>query len=203
VSVQPLILAAGASSRMGSPKAALTFGSHTALSLILEVCRQLGLQEPVVVVGAHPHVADGLGASAQVVVNPGWARGRTTSIQIGIGALDPSAEAFLVWPVDVCLPSLATVGALLAARQRQPLERLGWVPSCEQRRGHPLLLARPVAPRLLALGPDDPARDVVRALDREGLLEHVPVDDPSVLWDMNTPADYRRLLDEHARRASP
>jgi len=197
----PLVLAAGASRRMGRPKAALPFGATTALGRILAACHAAGLGRPVVVTGAAPAAVAGAAAGADVrfAPNPEWARGRTTSIQAGLRALPAAARAFLLWPVDVCLPGAAVVRALQAARAADPDRLLAWVPSHAGRRGHPVLTARPVAARRLALGPDEPARAVVRALAAEGALAHVEVAEDGVLLDVNTPEEYRRLRGRVAR----
>ncbi len=188
-----MVLAAGASSRMGAPKAGLRYGGRAALARILATCRQLELAPAVVVAGAHPEAVDAAreGEAAQVVVHPGWAAGRTTSIQAGLAALSPDAAGALLWPVDACLVDAATVEALLAAWCDEP-RSLACVPSHQGRRGHPLLLDREALPRLTALGPDAPARDVVRALAAEGRLLHVVTEDAAVLMDADTPADHAR-----------
>lgn len=201
--VVPLVLAAGASTRMGRAKAALPFGRTTALGLVLEACAEAGLAPALVVAGAAPEAVRVAAAAARVrlLQHPGWARGRTTSLQAGLAALPPEARAFLLWPVDVCLPGAEVVRALLAARARAP-ERLAWVPSHAQRRGHPALFHRDVAARFAALGPDEPARHVVRALAAEGALLHVEVDDPFVLRDMDTPDDHAAFVTEWRRRVT-
>lgn len=200
--VVPLVLAAGASTRMGRPKAGLPFGETTALGLVLRACAAAGLGPALVVAGAAPdevRAAVPAGETVLLVDNPRWSAGRTTSIQAGLSALPADARAFLLWPVDVCLPGPDVVRALLAASARDP-GRLAWIPSHSARRGHPALFARAVASRLMALGPDDPARDVVRALADEGQVCHVAVDDPWVLRDMDTPDDHQAFMREWAAR---
>lgn len=194
----PLILAAGASSRMGRAKASLPFGETTALGLILEACADAGLGDPVVVAGAHEGAVRAAAGGAKVLVNTDWSSGRMASIQVGLQALAEEAP-FLLWPVDVCLPGAGVVEALLSARACGP-EALGWVPSHDGRRGHPVLLDGSLAARFSALGPDASAREVIRALHAEGTLVHVETDDPSVLMNMNTPEDYERWSAEYAKR---
>lgn len=183
--VTPLVLAAGASRRMGRPKASVWVGGRPALERIVRACRAFGMAPPRVVVGAHPCSAPG----CRLVSNPRWALGRTTSIQAGLAAIGP-APAVLLWPVDVCLPGVEVLGALLEARRRAPGQAL-WVPSYDERRGHPVLLGPRAQAALRALGPHQPARDVVRRFAAAGQVEHVVVDDPAVLVDLNRPADLR------------
>lgn len=204
--IVPLVLAAGASSRMGAPKAGLVLGGRTALRWVLDACAREKLGDPVVVTGAHPDAvraaAEGVSLAPLLVANPEWARGRTTSIRVGLSALRPGASAFLLWPVDVPLAGEGgTLALLLAARARGEGRARAWVPSHDGHRGHPILLERSVEGELAALGDDVPAREVVRALASRGELAHVLAPDPAVLWDMDTPEDLERLERELARRA--
>ncbi|RMG17737.1 MAG: nucleotidyltransferase family protein [Planctomycetota bacterium] len=193
--VRPLVLAAGASSRMGRPKASLPFGPETALGRILSTCAACSLSPPQVVAGAHPdavHAAAAPYPTARVVVNEEWARGRTVSIRCGLEAVPPE-EGVLLWPVDCPLPGAEVVRTLLAAAAAAP-EALGCVPSHGGRRGHPLLLAPAAVRRLAALGPNQSARTLVRALHAEGRLVHVPAGS-EVLANIDTPEAYRRALE--------
>jgi CTP:molybdopterin cytidylyltransferase MocA len=187
--IVPIVLAAGASTRMGAPKASLLLGGRPALAWVLEACRDLA--PAIVVAGAHPDAVRSVAGNARVVVNETWARGRLTSIRAGLDALPRSAEAFLLWPVDVPLAG-AAVPLLLDAFENRKKER-AWVPSHGMKRGHPLLLAKDVAEEIRALGDDDSLRAVVRSLDERKLLVHVECDDPAILEDMDTPEDRARL----------
>lgn len=184
---------------MGRSKAALPFGETTALGLILATCRDARVPA-VVVAGADEQAVRDAAApfpSATIVVNPAWATGRTSSIQAGLAHL--SVDALLLWPVDACLPGADVLAVLAAARAASP-DALAWIPSHQNRRGHPALLAPEACARLAALATGQPARDVIRALHAEGSLVHVPTDDPAVLMNMNTPPDYERWLAEHLSR---
>jgi CTP:molybdopterin cytidylyltransferase MocA len=196
--ISPIVLAAGASRRMGSPKAQVELASRTALRWVLDACARADLATPIVVAGAHVDAvrAAARGASREptIVENASWERGRATSIRAGLAALPHDALAFLIWPVDAPLAGEgATVDLLVDAWRRRSPEARGWVPSHDGRRGHPVLLARSVARELERLEDDAPARDVIRALAAAGELEHVLVRSPFVLADMNTPEDARRL----------
>lgn len=195
--VTPIVLAAGAATRMGRPKALLPFGEDTCLSLVLRACRDGGAGPPVVVIGAERQALRGAlaGEEAVVVENPGFAEsGPARSLQIGLGALPSPCDAFLLYPVDFPLVTGALVAALRerweAVRGRG---RSIVVPSYHRRRGHPAAFDARLAARFLELPPDAPMHRVLR--DREDEVEHLVVDDPAVVMDMDTPEDYRRCLD--------
>ncbi len=188
--IVPIVLAAGASRRMGAPKASLLLGGRTALGRILDACAGLG--RPIVVAGAHVDAVRSAAGTARVVANPDWTKGRMTSVRAGLDALPDEALAFLLWPVDVPLAG-AAVPLLVAAFAAADASAAAWVPSHAGRRGHPLLLRRSLVPELRALGDDEPLRTCVRSLDARGVLRHVVCEDPGVLWDMDSPEDHARL----------
>lgn len=179
-----IVLAAGASSRMGRPKALLDVGGRPAVERVVATLRDGGAADVVVVVGRH---ADEIRGGAElrgvrVVDNPDWARGRTSSVQRGIAALAPGAEWTLLALVDMPLVRADTVRALLSAR-RDDADAV--VPTHGGRRGHPILLRRTLFARIAELGPDEPLHVVIRAASRA----EVPVEDPGVLVDFDEPGD--------------
>jgi molybdenum cofactor cytidylyltransferase len=191
--ITPIILAAGASTRMGRPKALLEFNGRTALALVLDAVREL--DEPVVVLGheaetLRPHVTRG-----RAVTNADWARGQTSSLKAGLRAA-PGSEAYLMHPVDTPLIRVEDVRALVASRQGDPRAGRVWIPSHRMRRGHPVLFDAPVAEELLRLDDASPARGILEAAG----IVHVETESPYVLMDMDTPDDYARLLSEYRRR---
>ena len=130
--IRALVLAAGASSRMGRPKAALPLGStgQTVLSTAVTTLLAAGLPSVTVVAGAHPVAVRAAwpprlptGALAKVgdrrvtiIDHAGWAQGQLSSLVAGLNFLDdPLLEAVLVTLVDVPLVSAGTVSSVVAA----------------------------------------------------------------------------------------
>jgi len=182
-----LILAAGESRRMGSPKALLPYRDTTFLDAL---CRLLAEQcSPVVVV---------LGASADeirarstgavlFVVNADYRSGMTTSMQCGLRVVPPAAEGVLFTLVDHPAVAPETVRSLLSPPF--PLLR---VPRYQGRRGHPIWFSRELIPEFLALGNDGAARDVVhRHRERTEFLD---LDDAGIVADIDDPEAYRALI---------
>jgi nicotine blue oxidoreductase len=174
---------------MGRPKALLQIGGRTAVDVVAATLREGGCDDVVVVVGAH---AAEIRAGARlhgvrVVEHPGWASGRTSSVQAGLRALPADAGAAVLALVDMPYVAPATVAALLAVHASAPDDVEAVLPTHGGRRGHPVLLRRALFPRIAALGPDEPLSAVVRAAR---VLE-AAVADAAVLVDLDVPEDLR------------
>jgi molybdenum cofactor cytidylyltransferase len=193
VSLAGVILAGGASRRMGSPKALLTLGSETFLERLARLfCQHL---DPVlVVVGFHAGeimAAARLPAGARFAVNPRHELGMLTSLQCGLRALPPDIEGVLFTPVDYPAVLPATVAALADALRRLEPGQVAVVPRFERRRGHPAGIARALIPEFLALPPDAQARSVMRA--HAAKTVYLDRDDPGIVEDVDDPQAYARL----------
>ncbi len=187
MSVAGLILAAGESRRMGTPKALLEYRGETFLDrligLFAEIC------SPVIVVLGAEAEAVRAGArrapAAVFVVHPNFREGQFSSLQCGLRAVPPGAEGVLVTLVDHPAVKRGTLARLLAGSA--PLR----IPRHAGRRGHPLYLSASLIPEFLALAPQASAREVLNHHQAE--LEYVDVDDRGVLEDIDEPRDYQRL----------
>ena len=187
-----VVLAAGASTRMGSPKALVLLpdGSR-ALDRIVAACREGGCDPVLVVTGSD---AEAVGAAARAagameVENPSWARGRSTSVKAALPHLPAGTQGILLFPVDHPLVEALVVRALLEAAAAHP-GASAVVPVHGERRGHPVVLAASLFPEIAGLGDDEPLRDVVRRAG-SAVLE-VPVESDSVLRNLDRPEDLLR-----------
>ncbi len=188
----PIVLAAGASSRMGRPKALLDIGGRAALDCVLDTAAAAGLGRAVVVLGSDADAVEkGSGAGrATLVRNADWAKGMTSSVQAALRVLPAGAEGFLVWPVDLPFVRAETVAELAMRfwilRQNR---RLPIVLPKAGRRGHPVLFDRAYAAEILALKVEEAPRAVV---DRHAeQVEEIPAGEETVR-DLDTPEDYAR-----------
>jgi molybdenum cofactor cytidylyltransferase len=122
------------------------------------------------------------------VLNPDPSSGPVSSLQAGIRVLPPEASALLFSPVDHPLFSPSTVRSLVEAFRETSAPLV--LPSFEGRRGHPVLFSRVLFPELLEEDLPEGARTVVRRY-LHGRLQ-LPVEDPGILADIDTPEEYRK-----------
>ena len=186
-----IILAAGASSRMGTPKALLDYRGETFVGRLVRV---LGAccQPVIVVLGYHADaIRPQVPATANVAINPDPSRGQLSSLQTGLAELPAEADGFAFIPVDSPAVAEDTVAKLARAFERRKPSTLFVIPRQSGKRGHPVFAARSIAAELLALPPTAEAREVVHAhVDR---TEYVDVDDAGIFTDVDDPEAYRRL----------
>lgn len=196
--VAGIVLAAGESRRMGSPKALLPYRGATFLETLIELF-SARCQTVIVVLGAHAEAIRAAQASPSAAVrevyNERYIAGQTSSLLAGLRAVPADSEAVLFTPVDHPAVAAETVDALLAPPL--PLIR---IPRYSGERGHPILVRRELIPEFLALPPDAPANRVTRAHRAE--TEFIDVDDPGVVADIDDPAAYRELLALPTRRGA-
>ena len=186
-----IIAAAGLSTRMGAFKPLLPLDGRPILCREADLLLAAGA-DPLVVVTGHraDEVARALVGSppaVRLLYNPDYRGDMFLSVRLGAAALPRETEAFFFLPADCPDVRPATLEGLLRAfRAARP----DWcVPVYAGRRGHPPLLSGRLLAPLLAYGGEGGLKGFLR---QYAPLE-VPVDDPEVTRDMDTPEEYRSL----------
>jgi len=103
VKVAAVVLAAGASQRLGKLKQLIRLGGETLVERTVRVCREAGCDPVVVVLGASADVVRrGCSLeSAVIVVNDGWPEGMGSSVRVGVGVLGGGVEGCVVATCDM------------------------------------------------------------------------------------------------------
>ena len=189
--VSAILLAAGASRRMGRPKPLLPVGDRPSVVRCIEALRHAGVAEVVVVV-AKGGVGDAVARAvthlgATIATNPDAGSDMAGSIRVALAAADPSASGVLVALCDHPLVAPGTVSVLRAEHTLHPDAIL--VPVYEGRKGHPTLFPRAILEEIAAL---PTLRDVVRK--DQARVREIDVGDEGVILEMDTPEEYARLL---------
>jgi molybdenum cofactor cytidylyltransferase len=193
-SLAGVILAAGASSRMGQDKALLQYGGRSflagAIQLLQNVCDFV-----VVVAGKNMDVLRPIvyENSAYLALNPQPELGQFSSLRLGLQAvLDRGRDAACVTLVDRPPAELKTVQKLKEHFLRgSPETNWALVPQFEGKHGHPVIFAREMIEAFLRAQPTDNARAIEH--QHQDRIEYLAVNDPRVVLNINTPEDYSRL----------
>jgi CTP:molybdopterin cytidylyltransferase MocA len=187
-----VVLAAGASSRMGSPKALLRLGEQTFLERLTQVLRAGGCRSVGVVLGHHSKqiAAESRLDGVAVIMNPNPDAGQISSLLCALDEV-PTADGLLVVLVDQGSLSSLTVQRVIGADPFAPvaIARFAGQP------GHPTIFFREVFDELrteaVRIGG---ARLVIEEAIATSRVAWVDVDDPGVIRNINTPTQYQCAL---------
>ncbi len=190
-----IVLAAGASSRMGRSKGLLPCGDAglTFVASVVLALREGGVDD-VLVVGRSGDDALRLEVethAGRFVENPRPEDGQLSSLVAGLNVADhPGVRGVLVTPVDVPMIPARAVAALLDAFNASSAPVVRAVH--RGRHGHPVIFSRAVFGDLRRADASVGARAVVHA--HAVAVVDVEIDDEAVVIDVDTPDDYERLF---------
>lgn len=203
-----VILAAGESVRMGRDKALLPWPPEssgvTSADTFLSAAIQLFLSHVdvvLVVVGKNEAalmpVAYASGAS--IVVNPDPARGQFSSLRVGLQEiLNRGRDAAMITLVDRPPVRPETLATLESAYEEAVIHRK-WavIPDYQGQHGHPILVGRELLEAFLRAPETSNAREVEQ--EHRSNVAYIPVDDPLVAVNVNTPEQYASLSPPNLR----
>ena len=198
-----VLLAAGVSRRMGTLKGLLDWQGRPLIVHQIVALREAGAAEVIVVLG---HRADELqariGANRDVyqaggvrcVVNPDYAEGKTTSIKAGLRAIsrpnDGPTGPILLLNVDQPR-SAAVIRQVIAAHLHD--DALITIPTCHGKGGHPIAVSRALYQELLEINEVTQGMRAITARHQD-VTRRVELEEPELLWDVNTPEQYQAAL---------
>ena len=188
-----VVLAAGASTRMGRPKQLLPYRKKTVLQAVLDVLLECALDSIVVVVG---HRADAFRQSLEsrpvtVCRNPNPDRGMFSSILSGLQALPDGTNAAMVVLGDQPWIAPDVVRRVMTAYRCSGKGIV--IPIHNGRRGHPCLIdLDSYGNAIRALDGHTGLKPLVRGYPEDTL--EIPVEEEGILTDLDTPEDYRKAL---------
>ena len=190
-----ILLAAGESTRMGQLKALLPWRGRTLLEHQTAALLEGGAERVVVVLG---HRADELRPLLEEeegvtwTLNPDYRQGKTTSIKAGLSALDPkSVEDILLLNVDQPR-SAGDVAHILSIHRARGYAVT--VPEYRGKGGHPVVLSASLLGELREIDEETQGiKAVVRR--RPESVNRIPLDNPEILLDLNTPEQYRAAVE--------
>jgi molybdenum cofactor cytidylyltransferase len=194
VSIAAVVLAAGAASRFGSPKALARLDGRPILEHVLDAVREAGIGEVVVVLGHFAdEIEDGITWLDEHIVRNPDPRHLSSSLQVGVAAaaaLDPPPRAALIVLGDQPRTRPEVIRALIAAARSSELPVV--IPRYADGGGANPVLLRASAFELVDEATGDRGLGPVLA-DNDDLVLEVPV--PGSNPDIDTPSDLQRLAE--------
>ena len=198
--VSGILLAAGASTRFGSPKLLVQIDGEPLLLRTVRAFLSAGVDELVVVTGAEAEllrkVMKGTGkrevgtasgrTDVRLVENPHWAAGMFSSVKTGLRAASQKATRITISPADLPFLRSGSLRRLLDASEKTD-EKTLVVPTHAQRRGHPLVIPAALRERILAW--PDTARLNLLFDEKDLSVLHLEGFDETILHDVDRPQD--------------
>lgn len=189
-----ICVAAGLSSRMGAFKPLLPLGDRTIIRTLIATYRSCGINQVILVTGRDADLLEEHVRDLNVLCRRNEQFAETDmfqSVKLGIrtyleeGEAPSEEDRILLTPCDIPLVNTHTISALLDAPDDV------CVPVSGGKEGHPLCLSRRVLARILPYTGDGGLRGALRTLGSD--VAAIPVDDPGMLLDADTPEDYEQL----------
>lgn len=185
-----VILAAGESKRMGSPKALLPYNDRTFLEHLLDITRHPKIGSQLVVLGAGAeHISKQVGLNPeQIVTNPDWQNGQLSSIKAGVKGIGAKpCDGVLLCLVDHPLITSALVNELIDSFYKTG--KLIVAPTFRGKRGHPVIFSAKLFDELLDAPDETGARSVVWNHANE--VHEVPTAEEGIVLNLNDPETFR------------
>jgi molybdenum cofactor cytidylyltransferase len=193
--VGAIILAAGASSRLGQPKQFLSWQGESLVRRAARSASEAGCARVTVVAGeARDRIENELrGTAAVIVENPEWQRGLGTSIRCGLRHLvsaHPELDAVVLLACDQPFVDANVIQSLIAQREnsRKPIVACSYAGTL----GVPALFDRAFFEALFALADDSGAKALIEAHSAD--VAQIEFEKGAI--DLDTPADFERIKSE-------
>ncbi|HEX6923226.1 MAG TPA: nucleotidyltransferase family protein [Bacillales bacterium] len=193
--VKALILAAGTSNRMGTPKQLLRLGDKPLLQHVIQNILRFDFSEIIAVIG---HEAEKIKRSVQIedkrfrwVINSEYLSGQSTSLRKGIESCGHSS--IMVFLGDEPLISEQTVQTIFRfGLEKHSVSTEPYVvrPSYQSTPGHPVFFGNAQKIDFSILDGDRGAKEIIRRLESRHIL---PVKDQGISMDVDTPENYENV----------
>ncbi len=188
-----ILLAAGASTRMGKAKQLLDYQGESLLQRSAKAALEAELRARILVIGARREQIEAEAKDLPIpqVYNPDWETGMGSSVRTGLQKLledQPDLDAVLIMLCDQPFVNADLLNQMIAHFQASEFPILA--SAYEDTLGVPAIFARDFFEKLLNLGEKGGARKIIK----QNLAEVQAFPFPQGAIDIDTPEDYEKLL---------
>lgn len=190
--IAAVVLAAGGSTRMGQPKLLLPWRGEALIRWPVKTALEAALSPVLVVTGAMTDEIERSlsGLDVRIVHNPDWDQGQSTSVRRGIEALPSTTEAVIFLLGDQPQVPVSFIQKMITAYRSNEQPIPIFVSAYQGKRGNPVLFDRSFFQELMTLQGDAGGRLIFS----KHPLNFIPVEDPDMLFDIDSPDDYDNLV---------
>lgn len=187
-----LILAAGASTRMGTPKPLLHLKHSTLLEDQVNRLSEAGCDHIIVVCGASADniISAHQNLSVSWVINSKWETGSFSSLKAGVTALADSSSGCLILPVDTAGVPKIVFETLIAAAESS-ISASAIIPTHKSRGGHPVWLSKQLLDHIKTASPESRLDVILR--EQQNIIK-IEVESAEILRNINTPEEWSEFL---------
>ncbi len=187
--IKGILLSAGESKRMGSPKALLKLGEKTIIENLIEEYIN-AVDHLVVVLGAHfekiKQVISEKFSKVEIVVNYNYHKEMLSSVQVGFSAIK-ECDGVVLGLVDHPFIDRRIISTLIKEFNGENIV----IPSYNKKSGHPVVLPFSLKDEIMNLDPlNHSLKDVIS--NHRDKVKYVEFDTDKILFDMDTIKDYER-----------
>jgi molybdenum cofactor cytidylyltransferase len=189
-----IILAAGESTRMGSPKMLLDFNGKSMLECVIGNVSESVVDDIVVVLGAYRTELEKivLKTSARFCYNDNYKEGMLSSVKCGFRNIPADTEAVLVFQGDQPLICSKVINEVVKAYRNSGKGII--IPVYKNRRGHPLMVGRIYISEIEKLSPDEGLRSLSQKFPDD--IHEVVTDEAGILRDFDTFEEYKKAINQ-------
>lgn len=184
-----IILAAGKSSRMKSPKQLLQWQNKQFIQHVIDIAIQTQLTPIKVVLGAHkekiqPHIQQN---PIDIIINPVWQTGLASSVKAGINSLPSQTSSVFIFLADQPQVKPELIQALVEKNKTSTAHAI--LPRHQNKTGNPILINAKLFPQVQTLKGDQGFRQLFPKIN----IDYLDWPDSSILLDIDTPNDLQKL----------
>lgn len=187
--VSAIIMASGESKRMGENKLLLEYKGKKIIEYVLDKVSSCDFNNILVVCNNEEIIKICSDRNISTIYNSEWKKGQSESIKIGIKN-SPKSEGYAFFTADQPLINVETINLLLNEFNNNKEYII--VPNYNGKRGTPVIFSDKFKENLLELEGDVGGRVIIN--ENPSYTRFINVENEFILWDIDTKADYEKLL---------